>query len=73
VHLAQEDEWRATFKMLDLDGSGSIDADEFEKACKSLGITLSKTDQAVLMQEFDTNGDNVIDFSEFCQLLRSLG
>jgi Ca2+-binding EF-hand superfamily protein len=41
-------------------------------ACKALGMPLSKVDQAVLLQEFDTNGDSVIDFTEFCNLLRSL-
>jgi calcium-dependent protein kinase len=72
VQLSQEEEWRVGFDAFDADHSGTIERHEFELACKKLGISLSKTDVDVLMEQYDANGDNMIDFTEFCELIRSL-
>jgi Ca2+-binding EF-hand superfamily protein len=72
VQLSQEEEWKVGFDAFDDDNSGTIERHEFELACKKLGISLSKTDVDVLMEQYDKNNDNVIDFPEFCALIRSL-
>jgi calmodulin len=66
-------ERKAVFDILDIDHNGSIDASEFTKACAQLGLTLTQTELDVLFENYDLNGDKVIDFSEFCTLLTALG
>jgi Ca2+-binding EF-hand superfamily protein len=72
VQLSQDEEWQAGFRAFDTDHSGSIEPKEFIEACKNLGITLCQTDIQVLMEEFDKDGDQKINFDEFAALLRSL-
>ena len=62
-----EAELRRAFNVYDKDGSGEIDADELRDVMKGLGFV--GPDVARRMAEIDTNGDGVISYEEFKQML----
>jgi calcium-binding protein CML len=55
------------FKLWDVDGSGSIDKEEFRKAVKALGLVTDITDEAcdAAFDEFDYDGGGSIEYSEY--------
>jgi calcium-dependent protein kinase len=58
------------FQMLDKDGSGKITKDEIKKALK-----LDKVDEEVLnqlIQKYDLNGDGMIDYNEFLNMMNDV-
>ena len=59
------------FKLFDKDNSGSIDADEVSKV---LGKNLAAEDSIWedVIREIDINGDGMIDFYEFCKMIKTL-
>ena len=66
-----EAELRRAFREIDLNGNGSLDADElrahFEKSGLSKDVSADELER--LMAELDTNGDGVIQYEEFLELL----
>jgi len=71
-YLKEEVCWRA-FRVFDQNGDGRITVEELRKVLGSGAIDEvidSKNCQA-LMAEVDGNGDGVIDFNEFMQMMRS--
>ena len=56
----------AAFKLFDKDGSGSLDAQEFKAILTRPGeAALSDEDAQAIINDFDTNGDGVLQFKEF--------
>lgn len=66
-----ERELRDAFAVFDTDGSGSIDRNELMKLMKKLGQALTDGELDAMMDEVDANGDGVISFEEFKQLMQS--
>eukprot|EP01043_Picozoa_sp_COSAG02_P026876 COSAG02_NODE_1560_length_11925_cov_4.963386_7_plen_306_part_00 len=56
---------RAVFDSLDQDGSGELDADEFEVALSMLGCGFSRPMVRQLMAALDTDNSGTIDYPEF--------
>ena len=63
-----EDMLKANFAAADKDGNGYLDADEFTGCLRSADLGLGNRDIALLLQEFDTDGDGRINLAEFTQL-----
>ena len=55
--------------MFDCDGNGFISREELAKVMKNIGEDLSEDDLTEMITEADKNGDGVIDFQEFAQML----
>ena len=72
VRVDKQTELKGVFQSLDQDGNGYIDANELVSACAALGMSLSRTEIDILLDEYDTNKDGKIDFPEFCELIKSL-
>jgi len=53
------------FKQFDLDGSGTLDAEELSAAYTSAGMPMAPGNLKRAMKLLDTNGDGVIDLEEF--------
>ena len=56
---------RDAFAMVDVDGSGGIDAGELKGLAKMLGVRMSDKDLKQAMSEMDEDGSGEVDFEEF--------
>ena len=65
VGMGGEEESRAAFALFDVDGSGTIDADELQQLAAQLGSRMSAADVQKVMEEVDTDGSGEIDADEF--------
>ena len=59
---------RAAFEIFDIDGSGTIDATEL-KTILGKSTNYDKNTWKEIIKEADQNGDGVIDFDEFCDMM----
>lgn len=66
--LEKEELMQNAFKSIDHDGSGTISVVELSDELKKFGIY---DDAKELLTSADTNGDGMIDYMEFCALLRN--
>ncbi|KAK1600050.1 uncharacterized protein LY79DRAFT_532398 [Colletotrichum navitas] len=66
---AEYRDYKAVFSIFDRDGTGAINAEEFQIAMKSLGLNPSIKEVNELIAEVDPNNDGGIDFNEFLQLM----
>jgi len=57
---------REAFRRIDLDSSGSLSRDEVEYALRTWRIPASHSLIDALMASFDTDGDSLISFAEWC-------
>lgn len=66
------------FREVDADGSGTLDAEEFEAALKKVNIQLTQKDMQTLFRNADKDGSGVLEFDEFynrtrhCRLPKAL-
>jgi len=56
------------FKKSDVDGSGHLDVNEFQKCCKDADIGLTRKEVNILMHQCDVDGDGTISYDEFVPL-----
>ena len=57
------------FKIMDDNGSGTLDPYEFNKAISDFGIDIDQKDQMTLFKCFDYDGNGEIDFNEFIRVI----
>ncbi|XP_042516773.1 probable calcium-binding protein CML41 [Macadamia integrifolia] len=57
------------FEMFALKGSGFITTESLQRMFSALGYKISNEECKTVIQVFDLNGDGVLDFSEFQQLM----
>lgn len=57
--------WARVFKSIDTDGSGQIRRSEFAQVLRDLQINVSSSDLELLMERFDQNRDDKLDYEEF--------
>ena len=73
--LVQLKGWQRLFNKIDLDGSGSLDCDEFTQALRASGIHRGVCDDFVLRSAFesaDSDGSGELDAEEFVRWLSTL-
>lgn len=56
---------KRVFKIMDDDGSGYLDQNEFQKALKDYRVQVTPDEGRILYQCFDTNRDGTISYDEF--------
>jgi Ca2+-binding EF-hand superfamily protein len=61
---------RESFKRLDVDGSGYLDKNEIIRVLNAHKIQYSAAELNALLQQFDTNKDGLICYSEFVKMLQ---
>lgn len=66
-------ELRATFALLDKDGSGDIDVHEFGGMMRTLGVRLAPAILTRLFDEMDHNKDGRVEFDEFVEYMVTHG
>ena len=65
----QRQEIKEAFDLFDTDGSGAIDAKELKVAMRALGFEPKKDDIKRMIQELDVDGNGVIEFGSFLDLM----
>jgi len=65
----KREELRMAFEVLDIDGSGAIDANELRVAMQALGFEPDKEEIKRMIKDADKNGDGVIQFEEFEEMM----
>ena len=70
IERATPDELRNLFDRADADGSGWIDAAEFEGLLDEMGVTLPTEQVETLTQAFSEDADGKIIFDEFTEVRR---
>ena len=65
----QKQEIKEAFDLFDTDSTGAIDAKELKVAMRALGFSPKKEDVRKLLSEIDKNGDGVIKFDEFLEIM----
>ena len=61
------EKWKACFQTYDLDGSGTIDANELQKALRGFGYRLSEDTVRLIVTKYDVRGQGDISFDNFVQ------
>ncbi|KAA0151932.1 hypothetical protein FNF27_03192 [Cafeteria roenbergensis] len=64
----QREQFTATFRELDADGSGKIDTGEVKNGLEKVGMTVTDKEVTELVQRFDVNGDGELDLQEWLEL-----
>jgi len=62
---------KEAFNLLDKDGSGSIDADEFREVMNSIDTEFNKKDIEEMVRMADKDGNGEIDFAEFKSVMKA--
>ena len=57
------------FENVDTDKSGALDSNEIYALFENLGITASRKQVLKIIRDVDPNGDDQIDFDEFCTII----
>lgn len=68
-----QDELREVFRRFDGDGDGMISAIELRSYFASIGEYMSHEDAQIVIDDVDTDGDNLIDFGDFVKLMKREG
>ncbi|KAJ3306680.1 Calmodulin-3 [Kappamyces sp. JEL0829] len=63
--LAELQELKEIFQLVDLDHGGTISRSELETLMKTVGLSTSNNDMQLLMSEIDPTGSGEIDFEAF--------
>ena len=64
MHMYAVEEFQEAFRVYDVDGSGSIEADELRKLMISVGQTPSDEELHHMIQVADADGSGEVDFYE---------
>ncbi|KAL9709517.1 Calmodulin [Leucoagaricus gongylophorus] len=67
--LDEESDLREAFKVFDLDGNGTINAEELRSTMRSIRVYLTDDELDLMMKEADEDGNGVIDFQEFRRVI----
>lgn len=63
--------FREVFNLFDINGGGTIDANELDSALKSVDIQLTRQEIVDVLHVIDEDGNGEIDFEEFLSLMTS--
>jgi calmodulin len=66
---AQVQEFKEAFDIFDVDGGGTITAEELGVVMKSLGQKPTRAQLEAMVREIDADGDGAIDFPEFLTMM----
>ena len=66
-----EEEIRKAFALFDEDGSGRISLRNLRRIARELGEPLADDELQAMIDEFDKDGDGLIDADDFAKIMRS--
>jgi len=68
----QKRKLRVAFNAFDTDRSGDISVDEIVGALDRVGVTVTVDQASAMVKSVDEDGDGLIDFGEFCAMMKDL-
>lgn len=71
--MADVEQYRATFEMVDVDGDGYVSAAEFRNLMHALGQEISHARSVEIVVAADRNGDGKISLEEFAAFMAANG
>jgi calmodulin len=69
--MADIEQYRATFELVDVDGDGFLSAAEFRNLMRALGQEISHARSVEVVVAADRNGDGKISLPEFAEFMAS--
>ncbi|CAI9116654.1 OLC1v1017853C1 [Oldenlandia corymbosa var. corymbosa] len=69
ISPSKEDELRQVFRFFDENKDGKISVDELRSYFVSVGDSMSREEAAKVINEFDKDGDSLLEFGEFVELI----
>eukprot|EP01062_Namystynia_karyoxenos_P035958 TRINITY_DN2622_c2_g1_i1.p1 TRINITY_DN2622_c2_g1~~TRINITY_DN2622_c2_g1_i1.p1 ORF type:complete len:205 (+),score=100.11 TRINITY_DN2622_c2_g1_i1:85-615(+) len=60
------------FDLYDEDGSGAIDIDELDKAMRSVGLDIPRSELEYMLKKIDKDGNQTIEKDEFKQMVKKM-
>ncbi|XP_073047242.1 calmodulin-like protein 3 [Primulina eburnea] len=70
--VVTKSELRSVFGTFDKNEDGYITKQELRESLKNIGISAEEKDVDDMVDNFDSNGDGLIEFDEFCELFESI-
>lgn len=74
--FTKEDEGKTikkAFKYFDLDDSGLIDLEKFNRALEKFGCVFNKYETLALFKKYDTDNSGKLNYDEFCNMFAIIG
>jgi len=68
--FSTDEQLMQTFKYFDKDHNGFIDDEELIDLMATVGVKLNKTEAQNMIKQIDTNGNGLIDFDEFKNMMQ---
>ena len=68
----QLEEYKEAFTIFDKDGSGCISVEELGNVFVTLGHECTEEEVADMVKSVDVDGNNEVDFGEFCTLMANI-
>lgn len=65
-------ELKNVFATFDKNKDGFIARQELRESMRNVGVDMTETEAADMVEKVDSNGDGLIDFDEFCELFDSM-
>ena len=63
---------RRAFQAFDINGDGHIDAEELKSILDNLGERVSADSLSKMITEVDTDGNNTVEWNEFCTMMHNI-
>lgn len=67
----EDEDIKVAFRIFDKDSDGHVSADEMKQTLSNFGVAIQKEEIVRIIESADYDGDKMLNFVEFCALVKS--